>query len=141
MLYDALIRKEYYDDGPSKSLEIYVQIKNLSAETINTIIQEYGTKYQSLTPAIYDSIIEILSGEDRSFALFYGPLKFISLQNIFYLKECATILNLLKQIMVSKIMPTSVFPGPAAKSNLENAEVSQMPSYNPIVDDDDFKGA
>lgn len=120
LLYDSLIRDEYNEDSLKESQDIIIQTKNISAETLNMIILEYGTKYQSLSNSIFDSICALLQADDQnnmrdtssetenskpkpSYLLFYGPLKLISLQNIFHFNDSSFYLKLINDILSKQL--------------------------------------
>lgn len=99
MLYDSLIREEYCEESLADCQDIIKQAKDMSAHALNIIILEYGTKYQTLSSSVFDSISALFKGEKQSYLLFYGPLKLVSLQNIVHSKDCTFYVKIIKMIL------------------------------------------
>ena len=99
LLYDTLIRVEYHEESLSKAQEIILEAKNLSALALNIIIIEYGTKYQSITKSIFDSVKAEVQKDKASYLLLYGPLVFISLQDIYHSNDWAFYTNMVRRLL------------------------------------------
>ncbi|CAI2364684.1 unnamed protein product [Moneuplotes crassus] len=99
LLYDTLIRQEYTEESLDKCADIIMKSKSISAEALNLIILEYGTKYQSIIKSIFDCVKAQLQKEDRSYLLLYGPLYFVSLQDLYHSTDCLFYTKYLKEIL------------------------------------------
>jgi len=126
LLYDTLIRDDYSNESKKEWQEIIVESKNISALSLNMIIIQYGTKYQTLSTSLFESITELLRGQKcqqilnnndkdmnegvegeesklpsdtTTYLLFYGPLKLISLQNVYHSKDSVFYLKLVTDIL------------------------------------------
>jgi hypothetical protein len=94
-----LIRDQYHAESLSECHEIIIETKDSAAVCLNQIILTYGTKYQTISSSLFDNICALLKGDSKSYLLFYGPLKLISLQNIVTSKDCNFYLQVVEDLM------------------------------------------
>ena len=101
LMSDALTRGTYFtEEDENISIEICLKFKYKCASTIHYIIQEFGTRYQIISPCVYERIKEVFNNSDeRTYAQCYGPFKFLSLQNIFFIADSIEFIKLIKGVI------------------------------------------
>jgi hypothetical protein len=99
LFFDNLTRCNYNEESLTDCHEIITETKNICAECLNEIILEYGTKYQTLLPKLFEQVAIILSEDKKTYLSIYGPLKMISLQTVYYSGQCEFYLNSIKEVL------------------------------------------